>query len=153
MLRSRLATAWCFASAAARLLFSSRPVTKPWIWRRSTGGRGGARSAAAGQWHQWCSVVAPAARQRAFSAARRASMRLGWWVEAAGGAERGSMARFPRQFDSAALPEEELRAVALQHLRRSVLSQRSVETCREWWTGHQGAFANRALFGDGIHAS
>ena len=83
MLRSRLATAWCFASAAARLLSSSRPVTKPWIWRRSTGGRGGARSAAAGQWHQWCSVVAPAARQRAFSAARRASMRLGWWVEAA----------------------------------------------------------------------
>ena len=66
MLRSRLATAWCFASAAARLLSSSRPVTKPWIWRRSTGGRGGARSAAAGQWHQWCSVVAPAARQRAF---------------------------------------------------------------------------------------
>ena len=85
-------------------------------------------------------------------AARRASALLRWWVEAAGAAGCGSLAGFPRQFDSAALPEEELRAVALQHLRRSVLSQRSVETCREWWTGHQGAFANRALEMALVHA-
>ena len=59
-------------------------------------------------------------------------MRLGWCVEAAGGAERGSLARFPRQFDSAALPEEELRATAFRRLRRSVLSQRSGQAWLEW---------------------
>ena len=59
-------------------------------------------------------------------------MRLGWCVEAAGGAERGCLATSRVQFDSAALPEEELREAALRYLRLSVLSQRSVESLREW---------------------